>query len=226
MDDNKRELLGDNYPSNRRTEKRETAEKKIPEDKKVEKVVNGKVRKQKRSLRKKMAETFLEDDTKSVGSYVFHDILIPAAKDLISDIVGGGVEMLLFGERRSGSRSRGSSIRPNNNRSFTSYGSYYGPSNKDNRPAGRDMSRTARARHDFDEIILDTRGEAEEVLSHLVDLTVDYGQASVSDLYDLVGVTSAFTDEKYGWTDLRGASISRARGGGYLLNLPRTQALD
>ena len=87
------------------------------------------------------------------------------------------------------------------------------------------MSRTSRARHDFDEIILETRGEAEEVLSHLVDLTIDYQQATVADLYDLVGITSNFTDNKYGWTDLRSASVTRVRDG-YLINLPRTQILD
>jgi len=220
-DNDTRETLAGNFPSNSKTSRQKSAN--APEDKKLQKVVTGTVKKQKRGFGKKIAETFLEDDTKSVGEYILHDVLIPAAKAMISDMVGGGIEMLLFGEKRN----RSSSIRRDGGRSYTSYGSYYKSTDRDRdrRDERRDMSRTARARHDFDEIVLETRGEAEEVLSHLVDLCIDYGMASVADLYDLVGITSQFTDNNYGWTDLRNASVSRVRGG-YLINLPRTQPLN
>ena len=226
--DNDKEQLKDTFPSNSKTTKKEPKTVKS-EDRKLEKVITGSVKQQKRSFSKKLAETFLEDDTKSVGSYIFHDVLIPAAKALISDMVGGGLEMLLFGEKR------GRNTRREGNRSYTSYGSYSRSSDRDrerdrerdrDRDHGkREISRTSRARHDFDDIVLETRGEAEEVLSLLVDLTVEYRQATVADLYDLVGISSNFTDNKYGWTDLRNAYVSRVRGG-YLINLPRTEALD
>jgi hypothetical protein len=221
-ENNNKELLKDTFPSNSKTRKsidqQDTEEK--PE--KLQKIITGGVKTKKRSFGKKMAETFLEDDTKSVTSYILHDVLIPAAKAMISDMVGGGIEMLLFGERRRGS----SSIRRDGSRSYTSYGSYYRSDSRDNRPpSGREISKTARARHEFDDVVLDTRGEAEDVLSRLVDLTMDYGQATVADLYDLVGITGSFTDNKWGWTDLRSASVSRVRDG-YLINLPRTQPLD
>lgn len=193
------------------------------QDRKIEKIVSGKVIQKKKGLSKRFAEMFLGDDTKSVGQYLIHDVLIPAAKSTISDMVGGGIEMLLFGERR------GHNTKRDGGRSYTSYGSYYKTNDRDRdrdkRDDRRDMSQTGRARHDFDEILLETRGEAEEVLSNLVDLTIDYNMASVADLYDLVGITSAHTDNKYGWTDLRTASVSRTRGG-YLINLPRPMALD
>lgn len=217
-----REQLKNTFPSNSKTVKREPQQPKV-EDRKIEKVVTGLVKKQKRGFGKKLAETFLEDDTKSVGSYIFHDVLIPAAKAMISDMVGGGIEMLLFGDRR------GRNTRREGGRSFTSYGSYYRSTDRDRDRdrdrVGRDISKVGRARHDFDEIILETRGEAEEVLSHLVDLIIDYNQATVADLYGLVGISENFTDNKYGWTDLRSASVTRVRGG-YLINLPRTQLLD
>jgi hypothetical protein len=218
--DDNREQLKNTFPSNSKLNKRESQPQQRVEDRKIEKVVTGTVRKQKRGLGKKLAETFLEDDTKSVGSYIFHDVLIPAAKAMISDMVGGGIEMLLFGEKR------GHNTRRDGGRSYTSYGSYYRSTDRDNRDRDkRDISRLGRARHDFDEIVLETRGEAEEVLSHLVDLTLDYNQATVADLYDLVGISGNFTDNKYGWTDLRSASVTRVRDG-YLINLPRTQLLD
>lgn len=218
--DDNREQLKNTFPSNSKLNKRESQPQQRVEDRKIEKVVTGTVRKQKRGLGKKLAETFLEDDTKSVGSYIFHDVLIPAAKAMISDMVGGGIEMLLFGEKR------GHNTRRDGGRSYTCYGSYYRSTDRDNRDRDkRDISRLGRARHDFDEIVLETRGEAEEVLSHLVDLTLDYNQATVADLYDLVGISGNFTDNKYGWTDLRSASVTRVRDG-YLINLPRTQLLD
>jgi hypothetical protein len=67
--------------------------------------------------------------------------------------------------------------------------------------------------------------EAEEVIKRLDQLVDRYGSASVSDLYDLVGVSSEFTDGKWGWVDLRGADINRIRQG-YLLDLPRPEPLN
>jgi hypothetical protein len=214
MENEDKELL--NYPSNANSQRRPSQ----PEKKKVEQVTCGTVRQQRPSFFRRMTSTFLEDDTKTVGDYIVHDVLIPAAKAMISDMVGGGIDMLLFGGRR------GSRTNRDGGRSYVNYNSAsYRGNIRDPRERQREMSRTARARHDFGEIILETRGEAEEVLSHLVDLTIDYDMASVADLYDLVGITSNFTDNKYGWTDLRNASVSRVRGG-YLINLPRTQQLE
>jgi hypothetical protein len=186
------------------------------EPRKIEKVIKGKVVQRKKSIGKRFVETFVGDDFNNISSYVIHDVLIPSAKSAISDMVQGGIEMLLFGERK------GSRTKREQGRSYVSYNSY--SSNSPRREDRPDTSRN-RARHNFDDIILNTRGEAEEVLSHLVDLTIDYGQASVSDLYDLVGITGNFTDNKYGWTDLSSASVSRAREG-YLLNLPKPILLD
>lgn len=225
MENNEKEQLNRVYPSNSRNNKREPVQQEKVDDKKLHKVVQGKVMKKKKGIGSKLAETFLEDDTKSVASYIFHDVLIPAAKSMISDMVGGGIEMLLFGGRRGRTDySRGGSSR---GPSRTSYGSYYRDTNRDSRDRDRDrsMSNRSRARFDFDEIVLETRGEAEEVISNLVDLTIDYQQATVADLYELVGITGNFTDNKYGWTDLRGVVPRRVRDG-YLLDLPRPQPLD
>jgi len=231
MEDDKKELLNENFPSNSKTRRVEQKMEVEAPQKRVEKVVVGSVKKQKRSFGKKMAEIFLEDSTQSVGSYMVHDVLIPAGKSLICDIVGWGgfAEMLLFGDKRSG---RGiSSIRRDSGRTIINYNGACSsriPIRGDNRdPVNRqrDISHTGRARHDFDEIVLETRGEAEDVLTILVDLTVDYGMATVADLYDAVGITPQFTDNKYGWTDLRSASVSRVRSG-YLLNLPRPLPLE
>ena len=223
MENNDKNQLKNTYPSNSKVTKKDILQPDKVVERKLEKVVTGVVKQQKRGISKKIAEIFLEDDTKSVGSYIFNDVLIPAAKVMISDMIGGGIEMLLFGDKRGRSSRRGES-----GRSFTSYGSFHRSTTRDkdrDRDRGREMSRAGRARHDFDEIVLETRGEAEEVLSHLIDLTIDYNQATVADLYDLVGISSNFTDNKYGWEDLRGVIPRRVRNG-YLLDLPRAQLLE
>ena len=200
------------FPSNahKNREKKE-------EPKKIEKVVTGKVVTRKKPLGKRILETFVGEDVGNVYSYVLYDVLIPAAKSMIYDSVKGGLEMRLFGEKQ------GSRTRRDQGRSYVSYNNY----SDSRRPSDRrEMTHQNRARHNFEEIILDSRGEAEEVLSHLVDLIVDYGQATVSDLYDLVGIAENFTDRRYGWGDLRHASVGGRTRDGYLLNLPKPILLD
>ena len=48
--------------------------------------------------------------------------------------------------------------------------------------------------------------------------------ATVRDLYEMVGIRAAHTDEKYGWVDIRDARVDRVRDG-YVLDLPRPEFL-
>lgn len=170
------------------------------------------------SLGKRFSETFIGGDAKSVWSYVLFDVLIPASKDMVADAMSTGVERMLFGESRvSSRRSRGGNGYVNYSR-FSSGG-------RREREEPRGISRRARASHDFNEIILETRSEAENVIDRLFDQVSQFEMATVGDLYDLVGINSNYTDNKWGWTDLRGAGVTRVRGG-YLLELPRPEPLD
>ena len=210
------------FPSNS-SRKQVNIEK--PEPKKVERITSGEVVRRKRPLGKRMIETFTGGDAKGVWSYVTMDVMLPAAKDMIADAVSSGVERMIFGEGRSSSRR---SHRSGGNNGFVSYNrcSPNTPRDGGRREEPRtQMSRRARANHDFDEIILPTRVEAEEVIDRLFDLVSQFEQASISDLYDLVGVSGNFTDQKYGWTDIRGAGVTRVRNG-YLLDLPKPDVLD
>jgi len=219
MDESERlETLAANYPSNSKTVK--ANQKAELNNKKLQKIVTGSVKKQKRGLGKKMSESVLADDARTVWGYILYDVLIPTFKDLIFNTISGGIEMALFGEKSK------SHVRRDRGRSYTSYGSYYRNDDRERkRDRSRDFSRIERARHDFDDIVLECRGEAEEVLSRLFDHTIEYGMATVADFYDLVGITSNFTDDKYGWTDLGKAYVSRVRDGS-LINLPRPRLLD
>lgn len=204
------------YPSN--------SHKKEKSKRQVEKVVTGNVVKQKKSFTKMALETFIGDNTKNVGDYIFYDVLIPRAKDMILDMVKGsfdivrdGIEIILFGDKRRHNVNR------HLGKSFVSYGSYF---KSDDRKDRQEISRPSRARHNFDNIVLESKTEAEEVLSHLVDLIVDYEMATVADFYALVGISDDYVDQKYGWVDLHDAHVERARGGGYMIDLPKPYLLD
>ena len=70
-----------------------------------------------------------------------------------------------------------------------------------------------------------SEGEAEDVLSRMDELIDTYGVVSVADLYDLVGISCNYTDNKYGWTNLRNAEPVRVRDG-YMLKLPKALPID
>lgn len=69
-------------------------------------------------------------------------------------------------------------------------------------------------------IIFSIRDDAERVLWKLIEMVKVFGFAYVSDLCDLIGISSEYADRKYGWYDLTRASIKYTRDG-YTLDLPR-----
>lgn len=211
----------ESFPSNSHNAK-PSAE---PEREKIEKVVTGEVNQRKKPLGKRFAETFVGGDAKSTMLYVVFDILVPAAKDMAADAVSQGIERMIFGESRTGGRSSSRRSSSGSN-GFVSY-NRFGPNNqrRGEREEPRGMSRKARATHDFDEIVCATRIEADLVIERLYDLLSRYEQVTVADLYDLVGITGSYTDNKWGWTRLDGARAIRDRNG-YLLDLPKPEPIE
>lgn len=165
----------------------------IPE-KRVEKVVSGSVKSKKKNGLQKITNVFVPEDVDDVKSYIFEDIVVPAVKDIILDAVRAFLGV--SGNSRGGRSSTSSKI---------SYRKYY--DDRDRRDSGN-VSRT-RTGYDYDDIILESRGEAEDVLERMDELIATYQVVSVADFYDLVGVSGNYTDNKYGWTDIRNASVIR-----------------
>ncbi|MDR1066191.1 MAG: hypothetical protein LBL35_01980 [Clostridiales bacterium] len=185
----------------------------LPPEKKIEKVIAGAARPKKKNELQKFADIFMSEDVNNVKSYILLDVLIPAAKKAISDIVTNGIDALLYGETGGAKK--------NSMSSKVSYRSYY---ERENNRKDYTISRT-KTGYDCDDIILDSRGEAEAVLSRMDEIISAYGLVSVADLYDLVGVTGDYTGNKYGWTDIRSADIIRIKDG-YLIRMPKARPLD
>lgn len=189
-------------------------------------IVTGTVTVRKQSIGKKLKDVFIGGDANTVWSYVALDILVPAIKDTVVDAVIGGMERAVYGDSRGGSTSRRSRGVSSGATGHVNYSGFSKQGNSYVSNQGRQMSQSARATMNFDELVLETRTEAESVIEHLVMLIDQYQVAKVADLYDLCKVTNSdYTTQKWGWYDLRGASVERVRGGGYLLNLPKPEEL-
>ena len=156
-----------------------------------------------------------------VGTYILWDVLLPAAKSTISDIISNGIEMVLYGEPGTKRKSR---LHRDRDRSYISYNSLYDRPGRRSRQQERPRDR-GRSRHQFDDIIIESKPEAEEVLTVLVEAIEMYDSCAVADLYEAVGLPTDFTDHKWGWFNLSSAYVKRDRFG-YSLVLPKPEPLE
>ena len=201
----------ENYKPNSHKSKEEN--KALPDEReKLEKVIKGTAKTKKNEMRK-LRDVFISEDVKSVKSYILMDVLVPAIKDAIEDIVTNGIRMVLRGE---------TSARKSSSASKISYNRIY-DNKRDNDRFARDSSPSIR--YSYDDIVLESRGEAEDVITRMEEIIEEYGFVRVADLYDLVGITGDYTDNKYGWTNIRSAEPVRVRNG-YMLRLPRALPLN
>jgi hypothetical protein len=196
------------------SDKKEEVKKTEPKNlKKVKQAVVTPVKTKKKGEFQKFVEVFVADDLSNIGSYIFRDVLVPTIQNTIIDAVTGGVNMLFGRSARTGGK-------PNayHNVSYTNYST----SKTSPKPVYDSGSRRG---YDYEDITLRTRGDAEELLTRMDELIETYGMVSVGDLYDLVDKTGNYTDYKYGWTNIRDASVERARDG-YVLRLPKAIPLN
>lgn len=193
------------YPNNSHSAREKSDAAGTP-DKKLEKVVTCAAKTRKKSEVRKLANIFVPEDTENVKSYILTDVIIPGIKNAIADVVS----IMLFGDSgRIGSKKDG--------RSRIAYQKYYDDRRDDRREYGRPRA----VGFDYDDIVFESRGDADLVLDQLESAIANYGIASVADLYDLAGITCRnYTANRYGWTDIQSAKVVRVREG-YILQLPR-----
>lgn len=177
--------------------------------------LHGKATRKKKGLGKRFGETFLSEDRGDVGEYLIFDVLIPAAKDTLTDLVGRGLEMLLYGE----SRGYSSRSRSGGRTGYHNYSKYSQTERK--RPQTTQRNRRTM---NFDDIVFDNRADAEQVLDYIIGRIEDYEVATIADFYDAAEITADYTDNKWGWYDLADAYVKRVRDG-FIIVLPRPEQL-
>ena len=165
----------------------------------------------------KLKDQFITSDGKKVGDYVIFDVLLPAVKKTFADMVTNGINMLLFGNSRP-------------------YG-YQTPDQKPqyDRPSYRGYWESSVRKQQYEKnsnpyfatnIELYSEEDARKTLEEMRYRIVRSGSCSVLELYDMIGCPSDYTDDYYGWNDLRRAGIIDLHNGKYLLDLPRPLPLN
>ena len=173
------------------------------DEKRTEKVVKGNV-----EVRKKTPVDGLADAAMDILKNRF----IPVAKQNIADALTSFVRTAITG----------SDDRPNSRRN--TWDNYdYGRRYRDDSP--RSWRDNQASDYSYNDISFDTRADAEEVLDALDGILARYKVIRVADLYDAVGATGSYTDNRYGWMSTRHFNITR-RGNRYYLDLPKAQPLD
>ncbi len=194
------------------------------QDKHVEQVTSADAVRRKKPLGKQFSRTFIGGDASTAFQYMVFNVLVPAAKEALVEAASSGFEKLIYGDTRPKRGRPGMGGPSSGPLGYVSYNR----NSRDNQPPQQQkmLSKRSRTRHDFDDIVINSRQEAEEVIDRLFDLISKYNTATVADLYELTGLESSHTDHKWGWENLQGATIGRVRGGGYLLNLPEPGYFD
>ena len=194
---------------------------------KIGKIVSeGKAVRRKTPLGTKLKNFIVGENANAVVDFLLFDVIVPAAKNTVADVVTQGIEQRLFGEVRSASRRTGQ--RPNSG-GLSSNGPrvhYDRMSNNTSasRPAREHTPRRG-GRHDIGQIVIPTRGEALEILEMMGAIINQFEVVTVAELMEMADMTAQYTDHRYGWTNLRDASVRRVHDG-YLLDLPQPEQLE
>lgn len=205
--------LNNSNKARREADKQELAVNPGPKDIKA----NVKAKVKKESFRSKLKRAFFGDNVENVGDYMFFDVGVPAFKATISDMIGNGIEVLLFGEARGRRRDRGTD---------------YARVSRD-RDSRRDRYDSDRDRSDnrsttYRDIYFENKSDAQKFIADVYDYVKDYGRISVSVYMSIGGLTSTSWDDNHkGWykEDLANLGLIRTRYG-WEIDAPRPQRMD
>jgi len=197
-----------NKPNSHKSKQLERQE---PPKKNIGKVIDGNAKIAKKGEFQKAVDAFLpEEGLNGIKDHIVMDVVIPTIKKIISDTV----ETLLYG-------ATGLTPRNGPTKTKTSYGGYYNRKEEEERYSRPGAPSRISTNHSYEEIVLETRGQALQVIACMEEIIDQYECVTVADLYEMVELTGNYTDNNYGWMDLRDATAIQLRRGGYTLKLPR-----
>lgn len=200
------------YASNSIKTRAKKAETAVAQPKKeIKKIATATVKK------KSKLANFFENDAKTIIDYIGKEVILPAAKKMLVDAGCDAISMLFYGDTNHSAK------RPSN----YGYGSGIGVNyTRFSSARGESIRPTARYSNIVcDDIILQTKDEANMVIDSLCEVIETYGWVSVADMHEMVGMPVGYTEHKYGWNSLRTADIIAVREG-YMIRFPAPRPLD
>lgn len=178
-----------------------------PEEQTRSSVVHGTVDKQKQTVGSRL-QSELNNQWK--------DVLLPAAKDMVVDMLRSGLDGLIDMGKKTIDMKIYGEVKHHNRRGVRGASGWtnYNKSSKTSTHQSRDKA------PEFENLIFDTRADAVAVLESLTDILEEYEVVSVADMLELAGEKPDYTDRKYGWFKLGRAEIIGNRNG-YILSMPK-----
>jgi hypothetical protein len=104
----------DVFPSNAKSKRDRPITKE-----KVEKVISGEVTQRKKPLYRRIRETFIGGEVKSVSRYIGAEVILPAIRNLIVDAATKAIDGIVYGNRPRPARPGPTPYRP-----IVNYNSY------------------------------------------------------------------------------------------------------
>ena len=180
-------------------------------------------KKKKKKLIERLVVGFLDTDGEgtSVGKRVMTEIIVPSAKDMLSNALKNGVDIWMYGSGRN-----------QNNHQQGGYTNYQGQYNGNRTQYNQRFQSQPKVMnqqpmttgHAIVDFSFNTRADAASVINSLQNQILQYGYASVADYYDLIGEPSAYTHGQYGWYNLSGITPQNHRGG-FIIQFPVPEVL-
>ena len=161
---------------------------------------------------------------RAIGAYVGHEIIVPMIKNAFVDSMTTGINMAVFKDQPQPNRRNnpGWNNRQHQNTNRVQYDKSY----QNNQVNQYQSPNTRRTIYAIREAVFPNREEALMVLDNMMNEIDKYGQVSVADYYDWIGIgDSTFADVSYGWDDLTRARVVSVRGG-YAISLPPVGVIE
>lgn len=163
------------------------------------------------SVKKDESKYSLQKDISNSVESAIDQVLIPKFMDLISDFLVDIVQRF-FGKGSAPKRSDGRR---------SGYGDYYG------RERSTSVSdRKVDGPFNYEEVLCDTKKEAEDILDEAQEILDRYDVISINDLYKAAKLElGPYTYGDYGWDSLRDVKLRPTFDGQYIIRMPRPMNL-
>lgn len=193
---------------------------------KIQPIVQGRVS-DKRPIGHTFRKIFFGGTAQDLVQGVINDILIPAAKDMVTEAVTQSIHRAIYGENAPQSTRRyGSPVHRASGYQQTNYAQRYAQNSTARQPEERLRQRT-REEQDPSRVTIPTRMQAMEVRGSLLHMIEEYGSVSIQEFYEYVGLDLQVTDGDWGW---KAGMLDHLQimpyNGEFILNFPPMVHLD
>lgn len=204
------------------------APEKKAEEPRIKPVTSQQTSLKKKPWYKRAGESIFFEDTSTIGGYILRDVVIPAIRDTIYDMVTGGLSMALYSTPKASKAAR-----RNGGGSIVNYGGYY--SGDRTKPKQQERVDKYRTQLDIYNILLeddpDSGRRADQVgyaaMEEIQECVNRYGFVTIQDLAVALNIGNIpSTMAAWGWTDVSAARVELDRGNWYFRIHSKAQQLE